>query len=229
MDRLATYIEIRQRIWAICDDLEPLDGERIVPGCPAWNVKDLVAHLAGICADGIAGRMDGVTQDWWTQRQVDERGELSLSEVLAEWRTTAPMFEAALAEADTISAPLLLDAWTHEQDLRSALDRHDLERAQRRETERTLAGWVVDALTGGARSAGLDPVDVVFQPDAADTSGTGARLHIEASEYLRGAFGRRSHAQLVAWPWQGVDDPDPYIEALTIFGIAATDIVEPRI
>ncbi len=229
MDRLATYIEIRQRIWSICDELGVPDGELIVPGCPDWTVKDLLAHLTGICADGIAGRMEGVTQDWWTQRQVDERAERSLAEVLAEWRGIGPLFEAGLAGAKTIPAPLILDAWTHEQDLRGALDLIDPERALRRETERTLAGWVVGSIVGGAKSAGLEPVEVVFLPYVVAPSSIGARLHIEAAEYLRGAFGRRSRAQLAAWPWTGVDDPDPYIDALTIFGVAATDINEPHL
>ena len=35
-----------------------------------WTVKDVVAHLCGACEDILAGRLEGVATDPWTEAQV---------------------------------------------------------------------------------------------------------------------------------------------------------------
>jgi hypothetical protein len=46
--------------------LDDAQADRVVPACPDWTVRDAYAHQAGVSADILAGRMDGVATDEWT-------------------------------------------------------------------------------------------------------------------------------------------------------------------
>lgn len=104
--------------------------------CEGWTVRDVVAHIAGNCADVMAGRLDGVGSPAFNQRQVDERRDRSPAEVLAEWDETAPKVEALYAGLPpevwdrelpgmgTVGRGVLRqleDLWVHAQDIRIPL------------------------------------------------------------------------------------------------------------
>ena len=59
-------------------------------------MKDVYAHLAGLCADVEAGRLEGAGTDEWTARQVDERKDRTLAENVAELREKGPVLVEAL-------------------------------------------------------------------------------------------------------------------------------------
>ena len=59
--------------WRWPSELTDDDGERRTAACPEWRVKDVYAHLAGLCADVVEGRIDGAGIDEWTGRQVEAR------------------------------------------------------------------------------------------------------------------------------------------------------------
>ena len=63
----ASYDAVRRRLAAL--PLGELSGTP-VPACPGWCVRDVVAHLAGLCQDWVENRFDGYASDAWTTNQV---------------------------------------------------------------------------------------------------------------------------------------------------------------
>jgi hypothetical protein len=81
------YPQIRARL---CDLAATLPAEQLlsqVPALPAWTVRDVFGHLAGVCADVYRGNVEGAATSQWTQAQVDERRDLSVAEVAAPGAT----------------------------------------------------------------------------------------------------------------------------------------------
>lgn len=94
----------------------------MVPCTPAWTVRQLSAHLVGVPEDILAGRMEGVASDAWTQAQVERFGQLTLSELADLFEASAPKIDAIIHNfPQPIISQFVMDAVTHEQDLRSAL------------------------------------------------------------------------------------------------------------
>ena len=121
----AEYGAARVRIQEIASSLDETDGSRRVPACPDWTVRDLLSHVTGIAADLSAGRPpDGDTQAW-VDRQVDERRQRSLSEIVEEWAQVGPAFEQMIAARPRRLWGLTYDTVVHEHDLRNALGRRD--------------------------------------------------------------------------------------------------------
>lgn len=219
---VTAHREGRERIAALLAPLGPAEADLPVPACPDWRVRDVAAHLAGIADDALHGRLDGVTTDPWTARQVDARRHRSLPEILDEWRDTGPRFEAALAGGEP-SVRLIIDQWSHEQDLRGALGRPGAGgSASAKLTHQALRA----GLPGQIAAAGLPPLRVVTELDewVAGAGTPAATLVTTWFELARTLLGRRSPTQMRALSWIG--DPDPYLEAIVIFGPATADLVE---
>src|SRR5258705_474102 len=68
-----------------------------LPGCPEWTGHDLIAHVAGVAADSVAGRTEGAAGPEWTAAQVAQRKGHPVSDILAEWAENGPHIEAGLA------------------------------------------------------------------------------------------------------------------------------------
>jgi uncharacterized protein (TIGR03083 family) len=220
------YREVRAAVLDLVDGLDDLAAARPVPACPEWTVKDVVAHLVGVQADILEGRLDGVATDPWTARQVAERADRSLAEVVEEWRARAPDLDILLdALGEAIDPRLALDAWTHEQDLRHALDRPG---GREGPSVEMLAGVLVDALGATLDGAGLPAIRWVDEHGVAHVAGSapvGATLTNSAFELCRARIGRRSRAQLERLGWD--TDPSPWLDAFVVFAPAANDVVEP--
>ena len=92
-----------------------------VPGCPEWTVHDVLAHLAGVEADVLAGRLEGVASDPWTSAQVDARRSLSLDEILDEWDENGPKVEAMAGAFGDAAVQWTMDCLTHDADVRGAI------------------------------------------------------------------------------------------------------------
>ncbi|MEP7111723.1 MAG: maleylpyruvate isomerase N-terminal domain-containing protein [Ilumatobacteraceae bacterium] len=81
IDLGAIYRASRLRVADLADDSV---ADQPVPATPAWNVHDVVAHLAGVLGDVAAGNLDGAATDPWTAAQVDRGRDKPLSRVVAE-------------------------------------------------------------------------------------------------------------------------------------------------
>ena len=117
-----SYIALRARVIDLLRSTPESSGNIMVPCTPDWTVRQLAAHLVGVPEDVLAGRMEGVTTDEWTQAQVDLYGHLSLSELADLFEASAPKIDAIIHNfPQPIISQFVMDAVTHEQDMRSAL------------------------------------------------------------------------------------------------------------
>lgn len=220
------YADVRGRITDLVRDL---DDERLalrVPGCPAWNVREVVAHVTGIVADANANSLYDVGGDEWTARQVADRRDAGLGDVLAEWAREAAVLEPKLDDwPKAFYRTLIVDLVTHEHDLRGALGEpggRDSEAyavgvksfhvgLAKAIEERGLPGLRLAAADGWEFDAGPAPATTVTAPDR--------------HELFRALAGRRSRGQVLAYDWSG--DPEPYLGMFNHFGpLPDEDVVE---
>lgn len=213
------YVDGRGRLWDLAMTLGPSDAELPVPSCPGWTVKDVFAHLTGICADVLAGRLDGVATDPWTAAQVSARSDASLPEVISEWREGAADFDALLT--DETPPQLIVDLWTHEQDIRGAVGVPG-------GRESAAVPFVVSRLAGGLGNGWDRGVIAIVGDSGSWLLGSGgdpvATLRASDFELGRALMGRRSRAQYLALGWQG--DGEPFVDHLHAFPLADYDLLE---
>jgi uncharacterized protein (TIGR03083 family) len=108
------YRQVRANITGLLTD-RPGAADAGVPSCPKWTVRDLVGHLLDVCGI-VVGRLSGT--------EVPSRSAgLDINALLTEWAASGQqaerLIEAAGGERGRIG---LMDAYTHELDLRYALD-----------------------------------------------------------------------------------------------------------
>jgi uncharacterized protein (TIGR03083 family) len=90
-----------------------------VAACPAWTVRDLLAHQAGSSADLVGGNVEGITTEPWSARQVEDRRTRTADELVAEWESN---LDAVAARCDTITGPNpAWDVAVHLADLRESV------------------------------------------------------------------------------------------------------------
>lgn len=117
-----SYIALRARVIDLLRSTPESSGNIVVPCTPAWTVRQLAAHLVGVPEDILAGRMEGVASDAWTQAQVERFGDLTLTELADLFEASAPQIDAILHHIPQPGiSQFVMDAVTHEQDMRSAL------------------------------------------------------------------------------------------------------------
>ena len=223
---MAAYAGGRARISGLVADLDEQKAATVVPGCPEWTVKDVVAHVTGICSDILAGNIDGVATDPWTAVQVDARRPLSVSRIVAEWSELGPQIEAMLPSfPPEPAAQLVADLTTHEHDVRGALGRPGA-----RDSDALAIGLAfvapnfLTALAGrGLPALSLRAGDSEW---VADGTRPGASVSADRFELFRALTGRRSASQLRQLTWDG--DPEPYLPAFDWgpFHVAVADVVE---
>lgn len=120
----AAYRGIRERVCTLLRDLPAEAAEWPVPACPEWNVRALVAHMVGTPEDVLGGTMDGAPGAAWTNRQVERHQGQSLAALADALEATAPGFDTVLANFPApLNSQIVLDVFTHEQDLREAVNR----------------------------------------------------------------------------------------------------------
>jgi uncharacterized protein (TIGR03083 family) len=223
------YAEGRARLADLVASADPEGTTSPVPGCPQWAVKDVIAHVTGVCADVLAGNIEGVATEPWTAVQVAGRKDKSLAEILEEWSEVAPQVEAmAPAFPARVDEQWILDLTTHEQDIRGALDRPGA-----RDAAGVLVGVDFAATMGLAASmeARRLPPLRVKAGDAEWVIGQGdgnpaASVEGPPFELFRALTGRRSEAQVRALRWEG--DVDVFVPAFEFgpFTFPAADLVE---
>jgi len=212
------YAETRERMSSLVSDA---DGAVVVPACPAWTVKDVLAHVTGVCADILAGRLDGVATEAWTQRQVDERSSRSVAKIVAEWNEVAPQVEAICSNFGGVEVQWLMDTVTHEHDVRGALDKPGA-----RDAEGLALGleWLTMNIgqdVAAVRIQTLEGDDLVMGKGEPNATVSAARF-----DMLRAVTGRRSEEQIASFHWDG--DYRCHLEAFRQgpFEIASSSIYE---
>lgn len=205
VDHAALYRAVRRRVTGLVRDLPGAALDAEVPATPGWTVRDIVAHLAGTTADIVAGNLDGIASDAWTQAQVDARRDTPLADVLAEWARCAGAVEPRMAGFPGLQrAMLLTDAVTHEHDVRGALGRPGA-----RDTAAVVHTFR-GVIAGLGTQLGAGTLRIVH--DAGETVvGTGGPVASVAAsrfEVVRAAVGRRSLGQIGGWPWDGAAHPE---------------------
>jgi uncharacterized protein (TIGR03083 family) len=216
VDLAGLYRDTRERLTALVSGLDGAALATPVPACPGWEVQDVVAHLAAVVEDALAGRLTGPPSEAETAVQVARYKGRPMTQTLTGWTTGAPQFEEAISAFNI--PPAVIDVASHEQDIRGALG---LPGARDNEAIQQMAGWLLERLR--------TPVPVcVTVEDAEFRAGPQAEpvlgLRTTRFEAFRWRMGRRSRDQLAALDWSG--DPAPVLDHLVVFGPARTDVIE---
>ncbi|MBK5221902.1 MAG: maleylpyruvate isomerase family mycothiol-dependent enzyme [Acidimicrobiia bacterium] len=214
------YRASRLRLSELARSFDATQAATPVAACPGWTVKDTLAHLAGLAADVVGGNVpDGVPTDEFTAREVAERADRTVPEVLGEWDRVGPEFESLL-QALGADAPrnAAVDVWSHECDIRSALGISIP--ADGGPAARLLDGMVRRGIGRSWGTEGHPPALRIVTDTDGWVAGEGdpaGMLRTTLFDLSRTMLGRRSPAQMAGMDWDGAD-PQPWIAALPVFG-----------
>jgi uncharacterized protein (TIGR03083 family) len=190
--------------------------ETIAPATPEWRVKDIVAHLTGVTADITSGNLAGVATDAWTAKQVDDRRDHTIVQLLDEWDEKGTAVEAMVPQfPEAAAAQMLGDAATHEHDIRGALGALGA-----RDSDAITIGfeWMTKGI---AAPLCLETDAGTFTTGDADPEAT---VRTDRFELFRAMTGRRSLDQIRAYAWDG--DLRPEALVLGIFTARPEPLVE---
>lgn len=213
----AAYRLISERIDALVRGRAGI-ADLAVPACPGWNVRQVVAHLAGVAQDIVALNLEQKGTSPWADAQVARLGAHSVDDLLDLWGQSLDEVRANLAFAsDAGVCQLVFDTLTHEHDIRGALSEPG-SRAGDLGFKAAL-GFVTTMGDQFLRQAQLPalwlstPTIGSVQLGDPDTARGHVALNISDFEALRSFGGRRSIGQLLALPWDG--DPTNLMPAFT--------------
>ena len=215
-DLAQLYRNTRERLTALVAGLDEQALATPVPACPGWQVQDVVAHLAAIVEDALAGRLTGPPSEAETAVQVARYKGRPMPQTLDGWTAGAPRFEEVISALDI--PPAVIDVASHEQDIRGALGRPG---ARDCPAVQQMAGWLLQGLrTPVPVRITVEDAEFRIGPSGDPVLG----LRTTRFEAFRWRMGRRSRDQLAALDWSG--DPAPVLDHLVVFGPARTDIIE---
>ena len=193
-------------------------AELTVPACPAWTIRQTVAHQAGLAQDIVSLNMEHKGTDSWTQAQVDRLEGHGIDEMLDLWGQLIEPVTTMLALAPQASAcQLVFDALTHEHDIRGALSEPGPRASDL--TFEVALGFSTTMGDRFIRQAGLPAFQLItptigsVQLGDPRTVPDQVALSVSDFEALRAQGGRRSIRQLRALPWQG--DPTHLMPVFT--------------
>jgi uncharacterized protein (TIGR03083 family) len=224
----AIYADTRVRISDLARQLSDQELATMLPTCPAWSVRDVIGHMAGLVDDGTHRRLAGLGTDDWTMAQVHAHRAKSLEQVLEDWGKVAA---AAEADLENVIGPmgirLVSDAWSHEQDIRGALGRA----GARQDNSALKPTLQIQTATLGERvdAAGLPAIAIRGEDGTSLDVGSqppGITLRVPTAwHYLRAVTARRSRAQVSAMQWEGAS-PVSWLEVFFRFSPPEHDILE---
>jgi hypothetical protein len=165
------YLAAQRSFTELASTLRDSDWAVVVPCTPAWTVRDVLSHVAGIPDDALHGRLDGVTTEPWTAAQVERNRTLSVDELLDRWAAQAPAFAATIESMGEVKPPI--DCHSHEHDVRHAVGRP------------------------GERVSGLVAAAAAWLRAGVEVLPAG----LDDFELFRARLGRRSRAQVLAYRW----------------------------
>jgi uncharacterized protein (TIGR03083 family) len=225
-DYETTYRDLRLRVIDLVGDQPSEVVEQLAPGTPEWRVRDVVAHLGGVCDDIAHGSLEGVASDAWTDAQVAKRRDWPFARVLDDWIEHAQVVEPMMNAIGHPMGQMLFDAWTHEQDVRGALG---VPGARSGTAVELALQWLVDTNGAGLPAGVLAPAPLRVIADGEElvlgSGEPGTTVRTSKFEFLRALAGRRSLDQVRA-----LDAAGAPLESVLFFGgfftPASRDIVE---
>ncbi len=229
-DYASAYREVRVHLLEVVRSRDAADLETIAPATPEWRVRDVIAHLAGICDDIVHGNMDGRATDPWTAAQVAKRRDWGLQQLIDDWNEHAVVIESQMNDWGPGMGQMVFDAFTHDQDVRGALDEP---RARDGAAAEIAFSWMVPNLQPPADVSPDDPrlrptlrlLTEVGEFDILGPRPPATAVHLSRFEFLRVITGRRSRRQIEALAWEG----EPRVDDLCVgdpFHPATVDILE---
>ncbi len=126
---LESYRAVRNELINALASVDDRTATMIVPACPQWTVKDVVAHVCGLNAELLADVPGPLGSDEATTRQVRDRASADLKQVIDEWQSMANAIDARLSADDAKARAFLADLVVHVYDLAEVLDQPTLEAA----------------------------------------------------------------------------------------------------
>lgn len=211
----ALYASERVHLLGLLAETDAAGWATPVAATPPWTVRDVAAHLTGICLDVPAGRVEGAPGPDWTAAQVHSRADAAPAEILAEWDQGLPAFLALMDSLGSGGANLTYDIVMHHGDVREALG---ASAGTHTEAYAYVREGLLVAGSKAVHKGGLPTLRVLLDCREV-TFGRGepaGTLTVDAHELVRAISGRRSLAAMRAWAWDGVD-PEPYLLALPVF------------
>ena len=218
------YADGRQRVSELALSLSEDELSSSVPACPAWSVKDLIAHLCGITADMLTGNVAEVGEEQWTAAQIEARRDKGIAEIVEEWASNCAQVEPALDLVHPKAAALTIgDLVTHEHDARGAVARPG---------GRDSAGMEI-ALDGYVRTLGRRIKDSDLPPlrvragEREWVAGAGEpteSVEGDPFELLRALTGRRTKDEVRGLRWSG--NPEPYLGVFSMYAWPASSLQE---
>jgi len=218
------YLDTYQRFSALAAGLTYEELATPVKACPGWSAKDTVGHVTGVAVGLVAGR-GGVADSDSTARQVEDRRPRPIGEVLEEWAGVVDELVALVRTAGSGLTAVGIDAWTHEQDVRNSVAHP----GGRDAPGMLLTLKAAVSADQKIRAAGLPPM-LLITGEKTWYLGEGARdgadvvLNLEPYEAARMLLGRRTYAEIAAYPWQG--DSAAYLPLLHQFTVPETALGE---
>jgi uncharacterized protein (TIGR03083 family) len=202
------YEETRLRVSTL---LDTTGRDARVPCCPAWRVRDVVAHVTGVAQAWVERDLDGYASPDWTDAQVRARAAVPLSEVLEEWAQHAARLVPILRCPTDHDAPSFMpgitvgDLVTHEHDIRGAIGDPG---ARDSEACHISFSGNLRRLTRKLEKAGAPGLNLVTESDrfAVGPPEGAASLNAPRFEVWRSLSGRRSRDQVGEWSWEGDRD-----------------------
>ncbi|WP_424530169.1 maleylpyruvate isomerase family mycothiol-dependent enzyme [Sphaerisporangium viridialbum] len=183
----------------------PDAGALPVAACPEWTVRDVIAHLVEICAR-VTSRSGG--------RPVEPppAADAGLAGLLDVWAVAGEQVERLVAAGTVRRAPILvMDAFTHELDIRHALGVPPpaVHPAYPGSLDVVVAGFSAEV-----DRRGLPPLRIESGDARWVAGGAGrpvATLSAPRHDLVRSLAGRRTRAQIAELSWS--EDPGPWLPA----------------
>jgi len=189
----ACYRHVRRTVAKLLAQPRPVE-DPVVPACPEWTLHGLLSHLVGVAATAI-GRMSGWPSTGPSPADVD------IPELVAQWERLGQEVDQLLAATgDRRGNILVMDAFTHELDIRYAIG------AELPAAHPAFAGAFTVLARGFAAAVdghGL-PALRLSSGSTQWTIGDGrpaATLTATRYDLYRSLAGRRSHHQITAMNW----------------------------
>ena len=206
-DAGAAYQLIFERVDALVRGRAGI-ADLAVPACPGWNIRHVVAHLAGVAQDVVALNLEEKGTSPWADAQVARLGGHGIDDLLDLWRQSLDEVRANLAFASNAGVcQLVFDTLTHEHDIRGALSAPGSRAGDL--AFKAALGFVTTMGDQFIRQAQL-PALSLSTPSTGSVrlgdppTGRGhVALNVSDFEALRSFGGRRSVGQLLALPWDG--------------------------
>ncbi|MEO6502598.1 MAG: maleylpyruvate isomerase family mycothiol-dependent enzyme [Jatrophihabitantaceae bacterium] len=214
------YVESQRRVQDLVTPLDAAALDKPTPACPAWSVRDVLAHLSGAADSFGTASFAGVGTDPWTAEHVESRRDVPVADLLAERWACTPKLEHVPADHQ-VWLPVVHDALTHEADIRGAIGAPGLP------ADALAAAFpLIEAvLPMKLAMLGAVTLDLDGQPRTFGSGDPALMVRTSMFEIWRGFFGRRSDQQMRSWVTAG--DAAAFARALPFFPARETDLLEP--